>query len=72
MVIGSDFFWSNQLHFQKTDDTTSFSISTPALWPPTTCVETVKTVDKLLKFRYQNDIELHIGEIMESGSQIKI
>ena len=48
--------------FQITDESNSFSISTPSHWNSGDGDELVGKLKEILELRYENDIKLHVGE----------
>ena len=58
--------------FIMSDENKSFSISTPGNCNTEDGEELINKVNKLLKLRSENDIELHVEEIRKRGNGIKL
>ena len=58
--------------FNKTDENNKFSISIPSHCISGDDEELVNKLNKLIDWRYENDIELHLEEVRRKGNQVKI
>ena len=58
--------------FNITNKNNSFSITIPGHWDSESAEETIDELKKLLEFKSQNSIELHVKEVRKRGNQIKI
>ena len=58
--------------FNITDESNSFSITTPGHWASRGGAETVYRLQKLLELGSGNNIDLHVKEITTRGNQILI
>ena len=57
--------------FNITNENKGFSISTPGHWSPEDGEELINELNKLLKPKSENDLELHVKEIEKRGTRIK-
>ena len=55
-----------------TDKNNSYSITLPGHWNSISAENTVDDLNKLLKLKSENKIELHVQEVRKRGTQIKI
>ena len=58
--------------FNVTSENISFSISIPGHWETKLAQKTINERNKLLEFRSQNGIELHVKEVGKGENQIKM
>ena len=58
--------------FNITNENNSFSITIPGHWEIKSDERTVNELNKLLKLKSENSIELHVEEVRKIGNQIKI
>ena len=49
----------------------SFSFIIPSYWTSRVGAETIIELQNLTRLRYQNDIELHVKEVIKSGNLFK-
>ena len=54
------------------DENNSFSINIPKHWDCESAEETIDEINKLLEFRSQNRVELHVKEVRKRGKQTEI
>ena len=57
--------------FNVTDENNSFSIIISSHWNSKSAGNTIKELNKLLEFKSQYHIELHLQEVRKRGNQIK-
>ena len=55
-----------------TNESKSFSTSTPSYWAPKGSAETINKLNELLEPRSQNHIELHVKEVEKRGNRLEI
>ena len=60
-------FESTNSVFNISSEKKSFSITIPWHWSARGGVETINGLQKLLKLRSENDIELHVAEVKKWG-----
>ena len=72
-LLGVTSFEASNSVFNITDENNSFSIRIPCRWRIPNYLEDgiIDKQNKLLKFRSQNDIEIHVKEVRKKGAQIK-
>ena len=58
--------------FNITNENNSFSITIPGHWETESDEKSNNDLNKLLKLRSENSIELHVKEARKRGTQIKI
>ena len=58
--------------FNITNETKSFSISTPRHWSPQDGENLINEPNKLLELRSENDIELNVKEVAKRGTRIEV
>ena len=58
--------------FNKSHENNSFSISTPSYWSTKGGEELINNLKIFLELRSENDIELHVKEVKERGTRIRI
>ena len=55
--------------FNVTRKNNSFSFATPRYWTPKCNGETNKKLNELLELRSQNDVQLHVKEVVKRGAR---
>ena len=58
--------------FNITSENNSFSVTMPGHWETKSDERTVNELNKLLKLKSENSIELHVKEVRKRGNEIKI
>ena len=58
--------------FNITDETNTFSVTTPERWIPDGGEELINKLNGLLELRSQNDIELHVKEVGKRSTRIEL
>ena len=72
MVNSSIFSEATNSVFKVTDENSSFTFSTPGHWNSVDGEELINKMNKLLKLRSENDIELYVKELGKNGTRIEI
>ena len=57
--------------FNKTNENSSFSISTPSYWPPGDGEELISKLNNFIKPRFEIDIELHVKELKKRSPPLE-
>ena len=60
------------LFLLQNDENNSFSINIPEHWNSKSAEKTIDKLNGLLKFKSENNIDLHVQEVRKRGHQIKI
>ena len=71
-ILGVTSFECTNSVFIMSDDNNRFSITIPGHWNSKSAEENIDELNKLLKPKSENIIELHVREVRERGHQIKI
>ena len=71
-LLGVTSFEATNSVFNITHENNSFSISIPSHWNSDDNEELINQLNKYLKLRSENDIELHVYDVRKTGDQIKI